>query len=501
MKKWMIGCLVAVASSAALAAETPKPNIIFILIDDLGKEWLNCYGGENIETPNVDKLAATGMKFNKAYSMPQCTPSRACFMTGQYPFRNGWVNHWDSPRWGGGYFDWNKNPSIARIMKSAGYATATAGKWQLNDFRLQPDAMIKHGFDEYCMWTGCEGSKDKKHQLISAERYWDPYIHTKDGSRTHKGKFGPDIYNQFVLDFISANKDKPFFVYYPMALTHTPFVHTPLDMDAGSKEEKFVAMVRYADHLLGKLVAHLDSVGVRKNTIIVWTTDNGTTGDMQNNMNGRLVQGGKAKTTENGVNAPFIVNCPGLVPQAKTSDALVDFTDMLPTFADISGGKVEAGYTYDGSSLKDVFLGKAKESKRQWILAMGSHPARMTDKGVQNVFYFRDRVVRGARFKLFVDTKRKPEKLIDLSKDVEEKNNLIGNPEYDEVLKRLAAIIDELPKMDSDPKYEPLATNPWDMKVKYEADIHKLDNPADPKSLVGDNGKKRKNGRKNKLKD
>ncbi|MHC5157659.1 MAG: sulfatase-like hydrolase/transferase, partial [Planctomycetota bacterium] len=125
----------------------------------------------------------------------------------------------------------------------------------------------------------------------------------------------------------------------------------------------------------------------------------------------------------------------------------------------------------------------------------------MTGKGVQNVFYFRDRVVRGARFKLFVDTKRKPEKLIDLSKDVEEKNNLIGNPEYDEVLKRLAAIIDELPKMDSDPKYEPLATNPWDMKVKYEADIHKLDNPADPKSLVGDNGKKRKNGRKNKLKD
>ena len=118
-----------------------KPNIIFILIDDLGKEWINCYGGEDIETPNIDKLAATGMKFNHAYSMPQCTPSRACFMSGQYPYHNGWVNHWDSPRWGVGYYDWKRNPSIAAAMKSAGYNTSIAGKWQLNDFRLQPDVL------------------------------------------------------------------------------------------------------------------------------------------------------------------------------------------------------------------------------------------------------------------------------------------------------------------------------------------------------------------------
>jgi arylsulfatase A-like enzyme len=473
---------------------TDRPNIIFILIDDLGKEWVNCYGGENIQTPNVDKLAATGMKFNNAYSMPQCTPTRACFMTGQYPFRNGWINHWDVPRWGGGYFDWNKNPSIARTMKSAGYATAVAGKWQLNDFRVQPDAMVQHGFDEYCMWTGGEGSKDKTHVGKSTQRYWDPYIHTKEGSKTYEGKFGPDIYSQFVLDFISANKEQPFFIYYPMALTHMPFVHTPLEMDANGKDEQFPAMVRYADHLLGKLVAHLDATGVRKNTIIVWTTDNGTHGKMQNNLNGRLVPGGKALTTENGVNAPFIVNCPGLVPQAKTSDALVDFTDMLQTFADLAGGQPEAGYTYDGFSLKDVFLGKAEASKREWILAMGSEPARMTDKGVQNVFYFRDRVVRDARFKLFVDTNRKPEKLVDLSKDLEEENNLMGNPEYDEVLNRLTAIIDTLPEMDNDPKYEPLATNAWDRKASYEADIHKPGNPVKPEGFVA---RKSKSGRKN----
>ncbi|KRP36357.1 MAG: N-acetylgalactosamine 6-sulfate sulfatase [Opitutaceae bacterium BACL24 MAG-120322-bin51] len=450
-----------------------RPNIIFILIDDLGKEWVNCYGGENIQTPNIDALARGGMKFNNAYSMPQCSSSRACFMTGQYPFRNGWVNHWDSPRWGGGYLDWNNNPSIARTMKSAGYTTAVAGKWQLNDFRIQPDAMVQHGFDDYCMWTGCEGSKDKGHEKKSTQRYWNPYIHTKSGSKTYKGQFGPDIYNQFVLDFISANKETPFFVYYPMALTHEPFVHTPLELDAKSREERFTAMVRYADYLLGKLVEHLDTVGVRKNTIIIWTTDNGTDGKINNTMNGRLVLGGKMKTTENGVNAPFIVNCPGLVHPAETSDALVDFTDLLPTFADLAGGNPEAGYTYDGFSLKDVFLGKAKESKREWILAMGADPARMTDKGVQNVFYFRDRVVRDARFKLFIDTNRKPEKLIDLSQDPEEANNLMGNPEYADVFQRLTAIIDTLPKADNDRSYEPLALNAWDRKASHEADVHK----------------------------
>jgi arylsulfatase A-like enzyme len=488
-----------VAATTSITQARPssdKPNIIFVLLDDLGKEWINCYGGENIQTPNVDKLAATGLKFNNAYSMPQCTPSRACFMTGQYPFRNGWVNHWDAPRWGGGYFDWNKNPSIARTMQSAGYTTAAAGKWQLNDFRLQPDAMVQHGFDDYCMWTGCEGSKDKTHMNQSTRRYWDPYIHTKEGSKTYKGQFGPDIYNQFVLDFISANKETPFFIYYPMALPHTPFVHTPLEMDAESKKEKHIAMVRHADHLLGKLVAHLDAVGLRQNTIIVWTTDNGTCRKMANQLNGRLVAGGKTLSTENGVNAPFIVNGPGLVPQAQTSDALIDFTDMLPTFADLAGAKPEAGYTYDGFSLKEVFLGQATKSKREWILAMGSAPGRMTEQGVQNVFYFRDRVVRDARFKLFVDTNRQPKKLVDLSKDLEETNNLIGNPEYDQVLAQLTAVITTLPEMDNDPQYEALAVNEWDKPASYQSGAHKKGTSGKLEGYVGSSAKKHKKSNK-----
>jgi len=163
------------------AEKDVRPNILFIMVDDLGKEWISCCGAEDIETPNIDALAKTGMRFENAYSMPQCTPSRATLLTGQYPWRTGWVNHWDVPRWGVGYFDFKlrRNMTFANILKTAGYTTAAVGKWQINDFRVTPDAMKKHGFDDWCMWTGYEtGNKP------SAERYWDAYINTpQDGSK------------------------------------------------------------------------------------------------------------------------------------------------------------------------------------------------------------------------------------------------------------------------------------------------------------------------------
>ena len=115
-----------------------KPNILFIMVDDLGKDWISCYGADDIETPHIDRLAKGGLKFHNAWSMPQCTPTRATLLTGQYPWRTGWVNHWDVPRWGVGYFDWAKYTSFAKVMKTAGYATAIAGKWQINDFRMSP---------------------------------------------------------------------------------------------------------------------------------------------------------------------------------------------------------------------------------------------------------------------------------------------------------------------------------------------------------------------------
>ena len=159
------------------------------------------------------------------------------------------------------------------------------------------------------------------------------------------------------------------------------------------------------------------------------------------------------------------------------SDALVDFTDMLPTFADFAGGKPEKGHVYDGVSLKDVFLGKAKESGRKYILAMGSHPGRSTDKGIENVYYFRDRVLRETRYKLFVGPDRKPVKLVDVIKDLDETTNLMGNAEYDDVFKRLVAAVEALPKHDNDPVYEAL---PSKSRGKYKSQVHKVGHPDNP---------------------
>ena len=154
-------------------AERP-PNILLIMVDDLGKEWVTTYGAEDIVSPNIDRLAKAGTKLNNVYSMPQCTPTRVSILTGQYPFWHGGVNHWDVPRWGGGtHFDENLNPSLGKQMKKAGYKTCIVDKWQIDDFRVEPDALTKNGFDQYCMWTGYETGVP-----ASAERHQDPYLYS-----------------------------------------------------------------------------------------------------------------------------------------------------------------------------------------------------------------------------------------------------------------------------------------------------------------------------------
>ena len=449
-----------------------KPNILFILVDDLGKEWVSAYGAEDIETPNVDRLAATGMKFENAYVMPQCTPTRLSFMTGQYPYRHGWVNHWDVPRWGGGaQYDWNRNPSLARVIKDAGYATAVAGKWQVSDFRIQPEAMVDIGFDEYCMWTGGEGGNPK-----SDERFWNPYIHTKEGSRIHEDVYGPDVFTDFLLDFIERSKDGPFFAYFPMVLTHTPFVTTPDNLNASTNMEKHKAMVRYTDKILGKFMDKLDELEIRENTIIVWVSDNGTVTSISGTQNGRLVKGEKGNTAEPGLCVPFIVNAPGLVPEGVVTDALTDVTDMLPTFAELVGGELQEGYVYDGVSIADHILGKTEDTDRSWILGMGGqNDAKLTEDGVENRFVFRDRVLRDKRFKLFVSPQRKAVKLVDVKADPAEETNLIdsSDPEAQAALLRLSALIPTFPKRDNDPIYTPLPAQPWDVPITAKSEVWK----------------------------
>ncbi len=449
-------------SAWADPAERP-PNILFILVDDLGKEWVSCYGAEDIATPHIDALAAGGMRFENAYSMPQCTPSRVSLLTGQYPWRTGWVNHWDVPRWGVGYFDWNPpdNTTFARLLKQRGYATAAAGKWQVNDFRVEPEAMRKHGFDDWCMWTGYETGNPP-----SAERYWNPYVNTPEGSRTVQGAFGPDVYCDFLIEFMRKQRDGPMMLYFPMALTHTPFVTTPDAPDADGKMEKHKAMVRHADKLVGRLTDALDELGIREDTIILFTTDNGTAGAITGARNGREVRGAKAEKVEAGVCAPFIANCPGRVPAGVVTEALTDFTDMLPTFLDLAGAKPPERPEIDGVSIAPLLLGKTDDTPREWIMALGHGPATRDEQGVRGVDDFASRVIRDKRYKVWVDEGRKVARLHDLQADPFEKRNLLDSdkPEHAAALAKFKGVIAALPEKDARPRYTPRGPLPWDKK-------------------------------------
>jgi arylsulfatase A-like enzyme len=439
-----------------------KPNILFILVDDLGKEWVNCCGSEWGVTPNVDKLAQGGIRFTNCYSMPQCTPTRATLLTGQYPFRHGWINHWDVPRWGAGcHFDPKHNASYAKQLKDAGYATAIAGKWQINDFRVQPKVLNELGFDDYCMWTGWEADNPP-----SAERYWDPYIHTKKGSKTYAGQFGEDIFTDFLIDFMKQHKDEPMLMYYPMALPHGPLTPTPDEPNVTGKEETHLAMVRYVDKMAGKLTQALDDLGLREDTIIIWTTDNGTSGGLTARLDGRMVKGGKGRPTENGVWEPFIVNCPGRVPAGVVSDCLTDFSDIMPTFVELAGAELPQGHVVDGKSIAKVILGEEEDGSRDWIMAMGGGEGRVDENGrVMPIYEYRDRVIRDKRYKLFIDTNRQNEKLVDLLKDPAEEVNLLDStkPRVMAALKKFTAVAATFPEKDAGPRYDPNPPQPWDI--------------------------------------
>jgi arylsulfatase A-like enzyme len=464
-----------------------RPNILFVMLDDMGKEWVSAYGSENVSTPWIDSLADEGMRFDNAWMTPQCTPTRIALLTGQYPFRNGWVNHWDVPRWGHGYFDWRLYPNLAGTLRSAGYATAAAGKWQVNDFRIEPEAMVKHGFDSYAMWTGFEEGVE-----ASAERYWDPYVHTAEGSRTYEGRFGADVFAEHLVTFIEQHADQPWFAYLPLALPHPPYVTTPNAPDLGDDDEaRYRAMAEYGDFTIGRLVQKIDELGLGDNTLIIVTTDNGSPRSMIGTTEGRVVRGGKSLTGENGINVPFVVRWPAKIRPGQRTDALVDPTDMLPTFAELAGTKLPDEHVIDGQSFAALLRGEAEDGPRTWIMAMGGrNEAAVSDAGIENKYVFRDRVIRDKRYKLYIapTPQRTAEKLVDLQLDPDEQFDLLGSddPEVKAAYERLMAVARSFPDRDNDPQYTRRGANDWDVAVSVESQRWKLTGGDEADELDGE---------------
>jgi len=411
-----------IAATTAQAANT-RPNIILIMSDDTGYEVFGAYGSKQYRTPRIDELAKTGMRFNHCYSQPVCCPSRIKIMTGKSNVRN--YVFWDM-------LDPNEK-TFGHMMKDAGYSTFVGGKWQLyGEGTFAPELKGKGvlpedaGFDEHCCWQ----------VESSPSRYWKPEFRINGQIKAFPDEdaFGPAIVTDHICDFIDRNKEQPFFIYYPMMLTHGPFVTTPdsADPSSTSSQQNYEDMVAYMDRVVGRIVDTLDEAGVRENTLILFTGDNGTPGGkkggIKSELNGVMIEGGKSETTDAGTRVALVANMPGTVPAGKVSDDLVDFSDMMPTIADMTGAKLPAGEVLDGVSFAPQLRGK-KGTPREWIYSY-YEPVPSADS-TPTIF------ARDQRWKLYNDGR-----LFDISNDVLEKHPISdGGPARE----KLRAALDSMP--------------------------------------------------------
>ena len=446
----VLSALLQVAAATAAGAEgTPPrpPNVLVILMDNIGQDWFGCYGSLEGQTPQIDKLAESGLRFRHCYVTPLCSTSRHVFLTGRYPFRTGWHVHHDAAIYGGGYFDWNREITFARVLKSAGYATAIAGKWQINNLFDQPDALRRHGFDEHCVFP--EGPRGHP---AHTKRYWDPYV-IQSGRRIEtEGEFGAQIFTDYLIDFMGRHRDRPFLAFYSTVLTHLPVTTTPLNRNEDLTErEQLAGMVRYADHCVGRLVAALDALKLRNNTIVFITTDNGTPAVFGGKVGGRVFQAAASTMVEGdmkegSIDVPLVVNCPALVPGGRVSDALVDSSDLFSTLVELAGAKCPQGVTIDGKSFAAVLRGEPRAaSPREWIFSQYAHK----------------RLVRNQRYKLrsdgrFHDLVRDPLEQRDLSRS--------ADPEIVAERAKLERVLDSLPP-DAKLWFEPRSISARRLKI------------------------------------
>ena len=435
-----------------------RPNILFVLLDNIGKDWFRCYGSQENVTPNIDRLAQTGVKFRSFYVTPVCSTTRVALLTGRYPFRTGWHTHHDPAIYGGGYFDWNRETSVARVLQKSGYRTFISGKWQINDLfdPEQKDALEKHGFDEHCIFP--EG---KKEHPAHKKRYWDPYVIENGQQLETEGQYGPEIFTNKLIDFMSRmakQDDQPFFAYYSAILTHILVGNTPDNSERKlSSREQFAGMARYADKLVGRMVTALEDLGLRDDTILIIATDNGTDNGIYHGyehlggrVSGRKIDvGSTMKPDEQGyynlsefnVNTPLIINCPNRISGGRESDQLVDASDIFPTLVSLSNAEISGSLELDGHSLAPHLLGQDVDTpRRTWSFTQ----------------YYQIRVIRDHRFKLFSNGP-----FFDLSEDPMELHDLQNSQRLSQddtthlAHQRLRNILQSLP---------PNAQLPWEFQ-------------------------------------
>ena len=400
-------------SNTGLQTIKSKPNIIIILLDDIGYEVPAYTGGQSYYTPNIDALAAGGRQFSCFYASALCSPSRFMLLTGKYNSRN--YTEW-------GVMDTSQK-TIANLLKTQGYKTCASGKWQL----AGGDASVKaFGFDSYMLYDAFNGDDHpdtKYNHLCSQRQFKDPCIYTNNGFMADSeivGKYGEDFFRQHLFDFIDSNKTKPFFAIYSNNVVASDFSPTPDDpafasWNPDNPEDKtyFPGMVAYQDKMVNKILQKLRADGIENNTCIIFVGDNATSKKIVSTYNGEKRNGGKNLTNKRGTQTPLFVYWPARIIPGQRKSTLIDFTDMLPTIADIAGIPKPGDYgTLDGTSFYDNMVGNRIVKDRSWVFAHWDNSPTDTKVPI--------RYVNDANYKLY-DTLQNS-RFFNVKKDPEEKS-------------------------------------------------------------------------------
>lgn len=412
-----------------------QPNYIVIFCDDLGYGDLGCYGSEKIRTPHIDKLAEEGMRFTQFYSSsPVCTPSRASLMTGCYPRRVGmhedYTGHWvlipGSTR--------GLHPSevtVAESLKAVGYATACIGKWHLGD---QPEHLpTSHGFDYY---FGIPYSND-----MASARRGDPPLPLVEGTKVIEAPVDQTTltgkYTKQAIKFIEENKEKPFFLYLPHTFPHLPLFASE-KFKGKSANGRYGDSVEEIDWSTGEIMKCLERHGLDGNTLVLFTSDNGSNG--RNGGSNKPLAGAKGSTMEGGMRVPMIMRWSGKIKPGSVCDQMATMMDVLPTFSELSESPMPAR-KIDGHSFTHLIF-QEPNAKTKY----------------KEFYYYRRRQLQAIRVgdwkyhlplaKTFpawtsptVEGKGRNGKLVNLKDDLKEKKDISkANPE---IIRRIQYKIDQ----------------------------------------------------------
>lgn len=440
--------LLAAANAAAQKATPERPNIVFILADDMGYGDLHCYGNKYIETPNIDRLAAAGTRFEQAYAGSGISsPSRCALMTGKNTGKSrirdnqcpvgGLKGIKISPRGDTTYIRranlLPEDTTIATVLSAAGYRTCLVNKWHLDGY--DKNAAPNHrGFDEFYGWTISTPVSNGPYYYYPYYRFHgDSLINISENSHDAHVRHNTEISTDDAIAFINREKDHSFFLYLAYDAPHEPYNIDDTSWyddngDWSANTKRYAALVTHMDYNIGRVLGALDALGLRENTLVIFASDNGAAvmAPMKKLNCGAGLKGHKGQLYEGGIRVPLIVSQPGRVPKRSVNN-IVYFPDFMPTFAAIAGGTKYLPKDIDGIDISKLFFGGDVDTD---------------NRDIYWEFPGKQRALRHGRWKAESIGRGKPTELYDISKDPYETTDLAAkNPKK---VKEMEAVMDRM---------------------------------------------------------